>query len=173
MTDEQKDPQPTESGADGTQQPAVGVASTEVVPRGHEVSQPVSIFSETISGLASVRYRSMGGEMAAALFAGWSQEKANELRDVKAELGQVRNENNRLSQVYGEVRVESAVLKERLSTESRTKHLKNLAIFSGTTLLGLAFKLGESQAIGYAITVGLLGTVLLLVGWFFSPRQEK
>lgn len=173
MAEEQESPEPAETGADGTQLPASETSQGNLIPHTAGDGQRDSIFPETISGLAVAKYRSMGGEAAAALIAGWSHEKANELSEIKFLLNSSRGECNQLIKDYGNERVKSAVLQERLNSESRTKHLRNFCIFSGTTLLGLAFALPNNSQTGYSVVLGLLGFALLLFGWFSSPKREK
>ncbi len=129
--------------------------------------------ARTISGLASTHSRSMGGEFNAALIAGATSQIAHELSSVKAMQAQTQLKLEATQDELNTANIENAVLRERIESDKGSRHLRNFAIFAGTTLLAAAIQLGEIDQKTYAVAAGVGGIVLVLLGWFIIPARGK
>lgn len=129
--------------------------------------------ARTISGLASTHSRSMGGEFSAALIAGATSQIAHELSSVKAAQAQTQLKLETAQEKLSAANIENAVLRERIESDKGARHLRNFAIFAGTTLLAAAIQLGNINQKTYAVAAGVGGIVLVLLGWFIIPARRK
>lgn len=160
MAQNQKIPTPPETGSTGEQTSEdIGGQLTRSDPLG---DLPIA---KTIEGLASSKSRAMGGEVVSALIAGSTAQIAHELNSVKSELADLRKKYEASANELSEQRENNAVLKERLRMGRSISHLKNLAIFIGTTLLGVAIELHSVGLTHYSVASGVLGCLLLGFGW--------
>ena len=82
----------------------------------------------------------------------------------------MRKELERVRDQLSESNVRVAVLKERVQTSNRQKHLRNTAIAGGSAILGLAIQLDQLGAIPYVL--GAVGFVFVLMGWFWSSTEN-
>jgi len=129
--------------------------------------------AKTIEGLAVSHSRSLGGEVTSALIAGATSQIAGDYSDLK-------NKHNLLGEKFEnqrdeleKTRTKNAVLSERIRLEAGNKNLRNLAITIGTSLVGTAIYLSRTTLDIYAFGTFSLGALLLLLGWFSGPKEEK
>jgi hypothetical protein len=67
----------------------------------------------------------------------------------------------------------NAVLEERLNSEGRNKHLRNLALTSGTSLIGAGFAIDNPEIQKYSMGMIAFGLALIALGWFTGPRGSE
>jgi len=118
-----------------------------------------------MEALATNRPRSLGGEVAASLIAGSFTQLSHDLEVTRADL---RTRDDQLRTVHvelGEARVKIAALRERVGSINRMQHLKQLSIFSGTALLGVAVDLYKNNLEKLSYLLGIIGVILLLTAW--------
>jgi len=70
-------------------------------------------------------------------------------------------------------RIKTAVLSEKIRSESRNKHLKNLTITIGTSLVGIGIYLSRTSLDRYAFGAFGFGVLFLFLGWFSGNKEEK
>ncbi|AMC34549.1 hypothetical protein [Janthinobacterium sp. B9-8] len=154
-------PVPSETGASGTQ-----VAGS---------SEPLSVdpnppihglpITQTMEVLAATRARSFGGEVAASLIAGSFTQMSHDLEVTRCDL-RIRDEQlQKTHQELGDAKVTIATLRERVGAISRAQHLKQLSVFVGTAILGVAVDLYKNNIEKPSYLLGIVGVVLLLATW--------
>jgi len=127
--------------------------------------------SKAVYGIASARPRSIGGEVAANLISGSFAQLSYELQESKNELKNYKEELNETKTELFNWKEKAAVYKERLSFDSRIRHLKNLGIASGSIMLGLSVDFMRNDQSKLSYIIGMLGLLLISFGWF-STRKE-
>lgn len=148
-------PEVRDSGATGEQEEG----NSELVHPNQQTLFPQPI-AETIQGLAASNARNLGGVVVAGLVSVSFSQLAHELQDAKSDL---RNTRKELSTSYDELsacRTRVAVLEERVTTDSRQKHLRNVAIAGGSMIVGLALQLDPSTLGALPIVLGGLDACL-------------
>ena len=168
MSDKQRIPRPSDTGASGEQ------ASSDI---GGDlvVAEPLSELpiAKTIKGLASTNSRQLGGDVASALIAGATSQIAHDLREAKNELSELRKRYDESCRELGESEKRTAVLEERNRIEKGVKHLRNFTIFIGTGLLSASFHLHTISLSPYSYIASVLGALLLVVGWFAGGSKGR
>ena len=124
-----------------------------------------------MEGLAATRSRSMGGEVAAGLIAGSFTQLSHELTETKGELKTTRHELKTAEQSLSDIRSQNATLTARARTVDQYKNLSNIAIFSGTLLIGLSIELYRNTFLSGAMITTVTGILLVLLGWI-TPAKE-
>lgn len=162
-------PEPKNSGSSGTQQPSIVETVDDSLISPFE-GLPIQ---RAVEGVASSRTRSMGGEAAAGLLVGSFNQLAYDLQQTKEDLSRLRNEFTKSQSSLLDCKVQNATLGERLRSVSRTKHLRNLSITAGTVLIGVGIEFYRSNLDRFAFIVGLIGALLLFLGWFSLPGESK
>jgi hypothetical protein len=159
-------PEVKDSGSAGTQQMPSGQADAPI-------EKPLGGLSiaQTVQGLAATRSRSLGGATAATLLASSVSQIFYDLQTTKQELHQARDELKDIRNELSNVKIEKAVLRERLDAISRERTLKNLCITIGVALFGIALEVYRNNLEKLSYTLIVLSLVLLLIGWL-SPRKE-
>ncbi|TAJ52578.1 MAG: hypothetical protein EPN60_02660 [Nevskiaceae bacterium] len=114
----------------------------------------------------------MGGEVTAALIAGATSQIAQELSSTKAAHAQTLQKLEAAQEKLSAANTKNAVLQERIDNDKSARHLRNFAIFAGTTLIGVAVSLGNQQPT-YAVASGIGGLLLVMLGWFSFPNRGK
>ena len=161
-------PEIKESGATGTQE----ATSIDLVLHGEKNPFHPTSISESIQGLAASNARSMGGAVVATLLSGSFSQLSGELQDAKFELKHIRKELEGVRDQLSESKVRVAVLKERVQTSNRQKHLRNTAIAGGSAILGLAIQLDHNQLGAIPYVLGAVGFVFVLMGWFWPSTEN-
>lgn len=162
-------PEIEETGSSGEQQPEP--ASGELILPSQESPFRPAPIEETVRGLAATKARSMGGEVAANLISGAFTQLSNDCTDAKSELGATRKALDSTRTELSNCQTREAVLKERVSTHTRGRHLRNVAIVVGTSLLGIGFELNRNNVDILSLFAGGMGILLIIMGWFW-PRSE-
>lgn len=166
--DPQIAPTPDSSGNKGTQ--SESTADSELVPAKPLEGLPIT---RAIEGIASTHSRSLGGDTTSALIAGATNQLAYDFQELKREheslKGRFETQRNELEAA----RTESAVLTERINSEGKNKHLRNLCIAFGTGLLSTGIYLSRTAIDGFAIGALVIGGSLLLFGWFSGPGEVR
>jgi len=167
MQNENEIPVPDSSGSDGSQTAEKRASSL--------IEKPLEglHMAKTIEGLATSHSRALGGEVSSALIAGATSQLAGDYSELK-------NKHNLLSEKFEaqrdeleKTRTKNAVLSERIRSEAGNKHLRNLAITIGTSLIGTGIYLSRTKLDMYAFGAFSFGALLLLLGWFSGPKEEK
>lgn len=127
-------------------------------------------YSDAITGIAESHSRSLGGGISAKLMQAMALQMTSDLHAARGDLKDSIDKCDSLRDSNALLEKNVAVLNERLQSTSRTKHIKNFAIFSGTTLLGSAIEFQKNGHAGYALISALFGLVLILLGWFTVPK---
>lgn len=154
-------PKPDETGSDGTQEAGTG-AVVSVAQESPLEGLPIT---RRVEGLAATHSRSMGGEVAANLIAGSFTQLSHDLQETKQELRSTRQELERTREELSNYKTKAAVLKERVSTTFKGRHLRNLSITVGTILISLGIDFYRNNFDKYAYILGVLGTLLIFLGW--------
>lgn len=101
--------------------------------------------------------------VASTLIAGATSQISVELSQTKLELAQLRNKHEVLANTLSDVRIQKAVLAERIDAFRLTRHLKNIGIAVGTLLVGVGVQLVRSDAtMVYGVASILVGALLVL-----------
>jgi len=153
-------PVPSESGVSGTQVagPIMEHLSAQPTPT-HGL-----LMAETMDFLAATRSRNLGGEIGARLLSASFAEISHNLtvtrEDLRERDDQLRNTQNDL----GNAKATIAVLRERVGAIGRVQHLKQLSVFAGTVLMGVAIDLYKSNIEKTSYLLGTVGLILLIAG---------
>lgn len=161
-------PKPEDTGSDGTQKVA-----GEVVKATSESPVDGLPIAQRVEGLAATKYRSMGGEVAAGLMAGCFSQLSHELQETKKELKETRNDLSDVRDELSKCKERAAVLSERVQSNVRGRHLRNICITVGTALIGFAVELMRNKFDKFSYVSGFLGFLLILFGWFSINGQDK
>ncbi|WP_141397434.1 hypothetical protein [Polaromonas sp. AER18D-145] len=158
-------PTPDQSGSTGTQLANKADLLTEARPYGLHIAA-------TIEGIASTNSKAFGGEIAAAFIASAARQMTQEHREIKLENRRLTDKLDTMRDELEATRTSNAVLLSQVASHGRTQHLRNFAIFLGTSLLNVAVALPKDQFI-YAVGSAAGGSLLLLLGWLSSVRWSK
>lgn len=168
MSSEEDIPVPDNSGSFGNQK------NTDLGPELVKAEPLADLpIAQTIAGLAATKSRALGGEVVSALIAGSTAQIAHELGRTKDELSEMRRRHELSQKELSESNLKNAVLEERIRGDGKNRHLRNFSIFVGTTLLGSAIHLSNTEQPDSALAAGALGVLLLLLGWFSGSRRPK
>lgn len=129
--------------------------------------------ARTINGLASTHSRSLGGEVTSALIAGATTQLACDYRDLKERHINLSDKYEQQRNELEKTRTKNAVLVERIRSDRGNKHLRNLSITIGTSLIGTGLLLTRSGLDRYSFGAYGFGIILLLLGWFSGPKEVK
>jgi hypothetical protein len=158
-------PKPTDSGSDGSQTEGNSLANLVEAKQFQEL--PIA---KTIQGLAASNSRAFGSEIASALIAGATTQLASELQYAKQKNLTLRNQSEQLSEKLTDSRIENAVLKEKIYSFQSIRHFSNIGIAIGTGLLGVGLEFIRNNYDSYGYISVSIGTLLILLGWFVSPK---
>jgi hypothetical protein len=158
-------PVPATTGSAGTQKEGSG----ELIPAAQASPWGALPMARIVEGLAAAHARSMGGGVASTLIAGAFSQLSYAFEETKQELHTTRQRLDETRTELSGSKTEVAVLRERVGTGSKIKHLTNLAITVGAVLIGLSMNFYQRQVYVLANVLCLLGVLLILVGWFSTP----
>lgn len=102
--------------------------------------------ASAIEGLAATNTKAFGGDVASVVIAAATRQIAQ---------------------------ASNAVLTERIRSEGKNKHLRNLSITVGTALIGVGITLIRTGNDTYSIGAIVFGALLLLLGWFSGSKEQK
>jgi len=166
MVSPEEIPKPFNSGSDGTQ--IERTHSIDLVEANQLNELPLA---RTIRGIAASNTRAFGSEVASALIAGATSQLASELQYSKNELVQLRKQLDQLNEGFTQSKIQNAVLSERITSNQQSRHLRNLGIAIGTTLLTASISLFDSEKYQYYGFFSLIvGALLVIFGWY-SPMR--
>lgn len=168
MTEKQLIPIPDTSGGSGKQ--VAGDSTADFQEVGPLEGLPMV---KTISGLASTHSRSLGGEVTSALIAGATTQLACDYRELKDKHSDLSDRFESQRDDLEKTRTKKAILAERIRSEGRNKHLRNLSITIGTSLIGTGIFLSRSGLDSYSYCAYGFGAVLLIVGWISGPKEVE
>lgn len=160
-------PVPDETGASGTQiAGSQGSLSLDTTP-------PTSglPITHVLDGLAATRARSLGGEVAANLLAGSFSQLAHDLEVNRADLRTRDEQLRNVQQDLGNANVTIAILRERVGAIGRLQKIKQISIFGGTVLMGIAIDLYKNNLEKISYILGALGLVLFLAAWIIRGDE--
>ena len=165
MNNHEEIPAPEESGSDGSQ--VESDSTTQLVK-----AKPLEgvVLANTINGLTAANTRVFGSEATSALVAGATAHLASELQYAKREIETLRLQNEATVKELSESNIKKAVLEERISSYRSNRHLGNLGLVVGATLLNVSFQLFKNEQSGYGSLALLIGVILLLFGWVSAPK---
>lgn len=166
MKDVDEIPTPDRSGSSGTQ----------ISADPSQILDPARPFGGThitaaIEGLAA--NRALGGNASSVMMAAVTNQLSQEVNDLKAENRRHLGRIDELRDVLQAATSKNAVLEERLNSEGRNKHLRNLALTAGTSLLGAGFAIDNPEFQKYSIGMIGFGLALVALGWFTGPGGSK
>lgn len=166
MNKSEEIPEPADSGSDGTQKE--GEQSLELFEASQFDGENIV---QAIQGLAATNTRVFGSEATSALIAGIASQSASDVRYFKGAAHQLQNKVDELSENLSTVKIDNAVLKERINSSRKIRHLRNLGIAIGTLLLSASIPLFDSSDYqNYGLGTLVVGAILILMGWF-SPAH--
>lgn len=168
MTIDQNVPVPDDSGASGLQKEEQdGQALTPAKPFSeHHIA-------DAIEGIAASNTRALGGEVGSALVAAATRQLVADNENLRAENRDIKSKYDSQRDLLEQHRTKSAVLEERLRSDGRNRHLRNLAITVGVGLIGIGINLGRTQIDAYSIGAIVGGVLLTVLGWFAGPREVE
>ena len=108
----------------------------------------------------------MGGEVAANLIAGSFTQLSHNLQETRQDLQSTREKLEKTQEELSEYKTKTAVLQAKVGAYSKGRHLKNICIAAGTALIGIAIDFYRNNFDKFAYIVGLLGALLIFLGWF-------
>jgi hypothetical protein len=168
MSETTEIPIPDSSGSAGGQQAA---SPTDVLdPIEPLAGLPIV---NTLHGLATRNSRAFGGDVPAALLNAATRQLGNEYLEMKAENRKLIEKLEKLREDATDLRVEHAVLEERIQSEGKNKHIRNLCITVGVGLVGVGYAQAKVALDAYAVVAMLVGILLTAIGWFSHPKSEK
>jgi len=160
-------PEPEATGSTGTQRSG----STDMIPSVNMGTFDSLPITRAVEGLAATRSRGMGGEVVAGLLAGSFGQISHELAETKADLRVARAEITSTRDALSREQITNASLRQCVLSNESNRLIHNIAIFVGTILLGSSIEFYKSSYHVWAFVSGLLGVVLVLVGWL-NPKKE-
>lgn len=162
-------PEPPESGSTGTQVPTPEDASVlDATPAFQGI-----LIAQAVEGLATKNSRNMGGGVGAMLLAGSFGQLTHDLDEARRTIRTKETELQRINDKQNSVATRVAVLEERLGSLTKSQRIRQVAVFSGTALFGIAIDLWKSALVTPAVLLAALGTVLLAFGAFSQPGGVK
>ena len=168
MTEDQILPIPDKSGSSGNQTAADSTSDfqeTNPLEGLHMV--------KAISGLASTHSRSLGGEVTSALIAGATTQLAFDYKELKGRHSNLSDKFDCQRDELEKTRTQKAILAERIRSEGQNKHLRNLSIAIGTSLIGTGIYLSRSGLDKYSFGAYGFGAILLILGWLSGPKEVE
>jgi hypothetical protein len=168
MTETQTMPIPDKSGGSGNQ--IAGGLSSDFQKANPLEGLPMA---RAIHGLASTHSKSLGGEVTSALIAGATTQLACDYRELKEKHSCLSDRFEFQRDELEKTRTQKAVLIERIRSEGRNKHLRNLIITIGTSLIGTGIFLSRSGLDAYSYGAYGFGFVLLILGWLSGPKEGE
>ena len=162
-------PQPDDTGSAGTQEIAT---QQEFLPASDGPVGGLTI-AETVTGLAATKSRSLGGEVAANILASAVSQVSYDLQETRRELQEARQRLSGVQEELSKCKTEAAVLTERIRAHARGRHLKNLSITAGTTLVGISVELHRNDLVKLSLIIGGLGVLLMLFGWLSTGGEAE
>lgn len=168
MTDTNTIPMPDQSGSSGSQLPA---DNSQVFVE----ARPFNglHIASAIEGLAATNTKAFGGDVASVVIAAATRQIAQDSSDLKADNRRLTDRIESLRDELGVTRTSNAVLTERIRSEGKNKHLRNLSITVGTALIGVSITLIRTGYDTYSIGAIVFGALLLLLGWFSGSKEQK
>jgi hypothetical protein len=168
MTENPKIPIPAKSGSSGKQ--VEGDPKQDFSPQSPFEGLPIA---RTITSLASTHSKNLGGEVSSALLAGATRQIAFDYQELKKTYTNLSDKYESQRNVIEKINIQNAVLVERIRSEGRNKHLRNLSMTIGTSLIGTGIVLMRSGFDNYSYGAYGFGAILLLLGWFSGPKEGK
>lgn len=129
--------------------------------------------AKTINGLTSSHSKQFGGEVAAALIAGATNQITFDYRELKSKHDDLNRKFDSQRDLLEKTRTENAVFVERIRSERQNKHIRNFAIAMGTGLIGTGLKFSQTELDVYAFGAFVVGAIFLYLGWFTHLKEEK
>ena len=166
MTDDQLLPIPDKSGSSGRQMaadPSSGFQEESPLEGLH--------MARTIRGLASTHSKSLGGEVTSALIAGATTQLACDYQELKVRHNNLSDKFDSQRDELEKTRIQKSIFAERIRSEGKNKHLRNLCITIGTSLIGTGIFLSRSGLDEYSYGAYGFGITLLILGWISGPKE--
>jgi hypothetical protein len=171
MTEPQKNPQPDQVSIGSTPQKASGPNDKDlIIP---EISPRVHLFDQAVSeGLAASNERSLSGRAGGIFLRAWSRQLTRDYSENRTKMRRAHEEINNLREEIAELKSKIAVYQERECADAAFRNLRNLALLAGPLLLKMGYDLFKDQFAGPAWMCGIIGCVLIGVGWHSGRRQK-
>lgn len=167
MNETQQIPKPDPSGSSGSQVAASAVEDVQVL----DPLAGLPIVS-AVEGLVASNARAFGGNVPAVLLGAATRQLGQDYVELKAEYRRLSGRLEDSREELHRTTTRNAVLEERIRSEGKNKHVRNLCITVGMGLVGIGLALGKVAVDAYAIVAWLVGALLVLVGWFSGPKAE-
>lgn len=166
MVEESEVPIPDDSGSSGDQKSAT--TTGQILPARPQRGLPVV---DALEGLAASTAKRLG-EFGSAMLAATARQLADDNQDLKDENRRMQELLESLRNDRESERIKNAVLTERIESDGRNRHLRNLGITVGTGLASTGIILlrttDDNSAWGLVVT----GSLLLLAAWL-APTKRK
>ena len=162
-------PHPDDTGSAGTQK----MATQQPPPSVPDSSVGEMPIAEAMVGLAATKSRSMGGETAATLIAGSFAQLSHDLQKTRQDLQETRQRLSDVQEELSEYKTKAAVLTERIRAHARGRHLKNLSITVGSTLVVIGIELYRNDLVKVSLPIGILGGLLVVFGWLSTGGEVE
>lgn len=163
-TEDTEIPVPDDSGSSGEQKSASG----EYLPAKPQKGLPVV---DALEGLGPSAMRRLG-EFGSVFVTAYPRQLADEIQDLKEEIRQLRESSESGRDELESERIKNAVLAERIESDSRNRHLRNLGITVGTGLASTGILMSRAKIDGYSVGLIFVGVLLLLASWFASSKRK-
>lgn len=167
MSDTKQTPKPTDSGSDGSQ-----VENDEIIEFDESNYLPVLPLAGAMNGIAASNSKAFGSsEVASAMVLGITNQLNSDLNICRLENRTLQAKLETERDIHSKAKANNAVLKERILSFHQHRHLRNIAIAIGTTMLIGSIKLFSTQEYhDYGYVSLIFGALLVVIAWFLPVR---
>lgn len=159
-------PEIEDTGSTGEQEPATG----ELLVPGQESPFPAPLM-DTLRGLEAGDVYGVGGRAGFRFLTAAVALLQHELAEAKSELRATRDTLDQTRTDLAESQKDAAVLRERVSTATRGRHVRNVAIALGAALFGIGIEVNR-HSVEMSYLIWAIGVVLIAMGWIL-PRSGQ
>jgi hypothetical protein len=142
-------------------------SSTAGIPQGEIGQYPLT------ATVRAMQEYGIKGFSAMALLCSHTERIETDLVEARRKNEELREDLNTIREKYYAAKEQLAVLSERLASTGKMHTLQNVLLTLGGVSLGTGVRMMLDTFTGTSIAVALLGAVLLLFGWFWSPQAKE
>ena len=171
---------PDESAATIPEPEATGVEKVQRPPSPDETKALVTVHSSEGIGhlpisdtIKEIQEAGVRGQAGMSLLWAIITRVENDVKDLKEELGRVRDSEESWREKYHAAHTECEVLRAGLKTDSRLRHLQNGLLTLGGLVGGVAAPFIVQARSPLAVVGTLVGLALIVGGWWQLGEREK
>jgi hypothetical protein len=167
MGETEQIPKPDTSGSSGNQMAGSAIDDLQIL----DPLAGLPIVS-AVEGLVASNARAFGGNVPAALLGAATRQIGQDYVELKGEHRRLTSRLEDLREELQRTKTRSAVLEDRIRSEGRNKHVRNLCITVGMGLVGTGLALSKVAVDAYSNVSLVVGALLVFAGWFSGPKAE-